>query len=343
MERKIVLYIARRTVYALLTILILIVFLFVLIHIIAPTPDDIARIYAGNPHAPPSEIANIIKQYGLGLPVYEQILIFIKDIFTGNFGFDPIYKVPEIQLIGRFLPRTLQLVIPAVIISVILGIFSGAIAASERGKISDDVVKGVYLVTWAAPPFLTATALQIWIAYDLHLLPALHMVNPGLTAPPNITPFPILNALIVHNWIYFESLIHHMILPVVTLSLISFGIVTRLTRATMLDIMESDFFRLSLMKGLRRRKVIYTVALRNAAIPLVTLIALLFAYSIAGAVIIEDIFDYHGMGWFIVQSIYSLDYIAILDTTIIIAIAVIIANLVADLLYGLLDPRVRLE
>lgn len=343
MENRIVFYVARRIIYALLTIVILITFLFILIHIIAPTPVDMARIYAGNPHAPPSEITHIIQQYGLGLPIYDQILIFIKNIFTGNLGFDPVYKVPEATLIGRFLPRTLQLVIPAIIISVVVGLFSGAIAASGRGKASDNAVKGVYLVTWAAPPFLTATVLQIWIAYGLHLLPALHMVNPSLVAPPDVTPFPLLNALLARDWVYFDSMIHHMILPILTLALISFGIVTRLTRATMLDVMESDYFRLSLMKGLRRNKAVYSVALRNAAIPLVTLIALLFAYSIAGAVIIEDIFDYHGMGWFIVQSIYSLDYIAILDTTIIIAIAVIAANLAADLLYGILDPRVRLE
>ncbi len=336
-------YILRRVIYAMITVVILITFLFILIHIIAPTPVDMARIYAGNPHAPPSEITHIIDQYGLGLPIYEQILIFMKDIFTGNMGFDPIYKVPEIQLIGRFLPRTLQIVIPAIILSVIIGLFSGSIAASKRGKATDNTVKGIYLVTWAAPPFLTATVLQIWIAYGLHLLPALHMVNPTLTQPPDITAFPLLNSLLSQDWPYFFSMIHHMILPVLTLALISFGIVTRLTRATMLDIMESDFFRLSIMKGIRRSRAVYRVALRNAAIPLVTLIALLFAFSISGAVIIEDIFDYHGMGWFIVQSIYSLDYIAILDTTIIVAIVVIGANLAADLLYGILDPRVRLE
>jgi ABC-type dipeptide/oligopeptide/nickel transport system permease component len=111
----------------------------------------------------------------------------------------------------------------------------------------------------------------------------------------------------------------------------------------MLDSMESEYFKLGLMKGISRKRAVYTVALRNASIPIVTLLALSFGYAVAGAVVVEDIFDYHGMGWFIVFAITNLDYIAILGTTIIIAISIIIANLIADILYGILDPRVRLE
>lgn len=343
MQSRTITFIIRRAINALITIVILVIFLFALIHLIAPSPQALARIYAGNPHAPPSEITQIIKQYGLNKPVYDQMGIFLFRIFHGNLGLDPIYKVPEISLIGKFLPRTLELVIPAIIISVLLGLFTGAIAASRRRKATDQVVKGVYLVTWASPPFLVAALLQVFIAYDLGLLPAIHMVNPLLIAPKNYTSFPLLNALIARDWPYAVSLLHHMVLPVITLALISFGLVTRMTRSTMLDIMETDYFRLTLMKGVARRRATYSVALRNAAIPLVTLIALLFAYSVAGAVVVEDVFDYHGMGWFIVQSVENLDYIAILDTTIIVGLAVIIANLIADILYGILDPRVRLE
>lgn len=343
MQSKTVLFIVRRGINALITVVILIVFLFSLIHIIAPSPAAMARIYAGSPHVPPAELLTIEKTYGLNKPIYEQMIIYMVAIFHGNLGVDPTYKVPEISLIAKFLPRTLELVIPAIVLSVAIGIFTGAIAASKRRKPTDHVVKGVYLATWASPPFLVAAMLQLFIGYDLGLLPAVHMVNPLLNTPQNYTSFPILNSIIARDWPYFISLIHHMILPVIALSLISFGIVTRLTRSSMLDIMETDYFRLSIMKGVPRKKAIYSVALRNASIPLITLIALLFAYSVAGAVIIEDIFDYHGMGWFIVHAIYTLDYIAILDTTIIVGLSVIAANLIADILYGVLDPRVRLE
>ena len=260
----------------------------------------------------------------------------------GNLGIDPTYKVPVVTLIGKYLPRTLELVIPATILSVVIGLFTGAIAASNRNKPLDYLVRGVYLVTWASPPFLIAVILQLVIAYYLRLLPPTGTVNPVLTPPKPITPFPLLNAMLAGDWPYFSSLVHHMVLPVIAIALVSFGIVTRIARASMLDYMESDFAKLSLMKGLSRRKVVYGVVLRNASIPLVTLIALLFGYSVAGAVVIEDIFQYHGMGYFITQAIESLDYTSILGTTVIVGIAIIIANLVADILYGVLDPRVRI-
>lgn len=343
MQSRTLFFIIRRTAYAVVTLIILIVFLFILIHVIAPNPIALARIYAGNPHIPAATLNNIISKYGLNQPVYVQVFTYLGMILHGNLGTDPIYGAPEITLIGRFLPITLELVVPAIAIAVIFGLYSGAIAASNRGKASDYGVKVVYLISWGTPPFLVAILLQLIVAYKLGLLPAINMVNPILSAPASVTPFPLLNAMLAGDWTYFVSLIHHMILPAISLALISFGIVTRLTRATMLDMMETDFFRLSLMKGVTRKRAVYGVALRNAALPLVTLIVLLFAYSVAGAVVIEDIFDYHGMGYFIVQAVNNLDYVAILGTTIIVGVSIIIANLAADILYGILDPRVIVD
>lgn len=341
MSLNFVFFLIRRAVNAIITLVFLIVLTFVLIHVIAPNPLALARLYTG-PHATYSELEQVAKEYGLTKPLYEQIIDYIINVLHGNFGIDPVYKVPVIQLIGEYLPITLELVIPAIILSVVIGLFTGAVAASNRNNIIDYLVRGVYLVTWASPPFFIATILQLIVAYDLRLLPPTGMVNPTLTPPKEVTPFPLLNALIAGDWPYFINMIHHMVLPVTALALVSFGIVTRIARASMLDYMESDFARLSLMKGLSRRRVIYTVVLRNASIPLVTLIALLFGYSVAGAVIIEDIFQYHGMGYFITVSIENLDYTAILGTTLVVGISIIISNLVADILYGILDPRVRL-
>ncbi|EZQ04896.1 peptide ABC transporter permease [Candidatus Acidianus copahuensis] len=343
MDTKLASFILRRLINAVITLFILIVILFILIHAIVKTPQGLAEIIAGNPHAPPSEIQEIIRQYGLNQPLYIQIFTYIWNLLHGNWGTDVVYKVPELDLIGKFLPITLELVIPAVILSTIIGIISGAIAAANRKKWSDYLIKGVYLTTWASPPFFVAVILLIVVSYDLGLLPSGGIVNPLLKAPPSYTPFPLLNSLIAGDWPYFTSMIRHMILPMFALSLVSFGIVTRLTRATMLDVMESEFVKLGFMKGLKRRKVVYGMALRNASIPIITLVALFFGYSVAGAVVIEDVFDYKGMGWFIAQSIISLDYIAVLDTTIIVGFSIIIANLIADILYAVIDPRVKLE
>jgi len=343
MDTRTVSFIIRRAIYAVITLLILIVFIFVLIHVIAPNPLSLARLYAGNPHATLSQLKGVVAKYGLNLPIYLQVLDYTKNILTGNFGYDPLHDKPVITLIGIYLPRTLEFVLPGITLSVIIGLFTGAYAASKRRKPADYVVKGFYLATWSMPTFLLAAVLQLVIAYDLGLLPAIGMVNPTLTAPPDVLAFPILNAIWARDWVYLVSLIHHMILPMIAIALLSFGLITRLTRSTMLDVMETDYFRLTLMKGVSRNKAIYGVALRNASIPLVTYIVLAFAYAMGGAVVIEDIFSYHGMGYYIFQAVFNLDYIGILGTTVIIAIAVIVANLVADILYGVLDPRVRLE
>ncbi|MCI2414141.1 MAG: ABC transporter permease [Candidatus Aramenus sp.] len=340
MSINIIFFIIRRVANALITLLLLIVLVFVIIHLIAPSPLALARLYTG-PHATTSELETVAKEYGLDQPLYVQIVNYILNVLHGNLGLDPFYKVPVTTLIGKYLPRTLELVIPATILSVVIGLVTGAIAASNRNKPTDYFVRGVYLVTWASPPFFVATVLQLVVAYYLGLLPPTGTVNPLLPVPKDITPFPILNAMFTGDWSYFWSLVHHMVLPTISIALVSFGIVTRIARASMLDYMDSDFARLSLMKGLSRRKVVYGVVLRNASIPIVTLVALLFGYSVAGAVVIEDVYDYHGMGYFITQAIENLDYTSVLGTTIVVGISIIIANLVADILYGILDPRVR--
>ncbi len=342
MNTNLIIYIVRRAIYAIVTLIVIITIVYLLIHIIAPTPYALAKIYAG-PRATKAELTSIIKEYHLNAPLYTQVITYIGNIFHGNFGYDPVYHEPEIVLIGTYLPRTLEIVIPAIILATILGLITGAYGASNRRKVQDHTVKGIYLVTWASPPFFIAIVIQLVVAYYLKLLPATGIANPVLTPPAHVTPFPLLNALITGDIPYFDSMVRHMVLPVIAIALLSFGIVTRLTRASMLDAMESDYFKLELMKGVRRRSAVYRTALRNASIPIVTLLALNFGYAVAGAVVVEDVFDYHGMGWFIVHSIYTLDYIAILSTTVIIAISIIIANLVADILYGIIDPRVRVQ
>ncbi|WP_255446812.1 ABC transporter permease [Sulfolobus sp. B1] len=331
----------RRIINAIITIIMLIVVIFILIHVIAPNPLTLAKIYSGNPHPTYAQLIVIERKYGLNKPLYVQIINYISNLFHGNLGMDPVYKVPVVNLLSKYIPRTLEITIPATVLSVIIGLVTGAIGASNRGKVLDYFVRGVYLVTWSSPTFLIATVLQLGVAYYLKLLPPYGIVNPALTSPSRITGFPLIDSAIAGDWVYFVSVLRHMILPVTSLAVANFGIVTRLSRSSMLVHMNSDYAKLSLVKGLSRRRVVYGVVLRNASIPIVTLIALLFGSSIAGSVAVEDIFQYHGMGWFITNSLLNLDYVGILSTTVIVAVFIIVANLVADILYSVLDPRVR--
>ncbi len=336
-------FVLRRAVNAFVTLLLLILLIFGLVHILAPSPLALARIYAGSPHVPAGELAVIIKQYSLDAPIPVQFYNYVVGLLHGNLGIDTIYKVPEISLVETFLPITLELVITGLIVAVVIGVYTGAIAATSRRRGADHAIRGVYLVTWSTPPFLAAFVIQLFLAYQLNLLPATGLADPALNSPAVVTGFPLVDSLLAGDMTYFISLVHHLVLPALVIAVTSFGVVTRIMRSSMIEALDKDYVRLAYMKGFSTRQVAFKTAFRNAVIPVITLAALFFGTSTAGAVIIEDIFEYHGMGWFTVQAISGLDYVGILGVTIIIGISVILANFVADMLYGVADPRVRLE
>jgi len=288
-------------------------------------------------------LQTIIQEYNLNAPLPVQFFEYLWNLFHGNLGLDTIYKAPESAIIAQYLPVTLELVLTGTVLAIVLGIFTGTIAASRRGSAVDQTIKGIYLVTWASPAFIVAFLLQLIIAYDLGLLPAGGLVDPSLTTPSAVTGFPLIDALLASNFIYFWSVLQHMVLPVLALAITTFGITTRIMRSSMIEALDKDYARLAYMKGFSKTQVVYRTAFRNAIGPIITLSALFFGTATAGAVIVEDVFQYHGMGFFTVQAIFSLDNVAILALTVIIGISVIIANLVADILYGVADPRVRLE
>lgn len=345
MVSNFVLYLIRRCVNAVITIVLLLALTFILLHTIIRTPAGLARVICGNPHCSNAAIQLIIKNNGLANPIWIQFLTYINNVFHGNLGKDTLVQFsghPELQVIGSFLPITLELVVTGSALGILIGIYTGAIAASNRNRVQDYGIKAVYLTTWSAPVFLVGFIMQLVFAYWLKLLPAHGIANIFLSVPKVITGAPVIDALIEGKWAYAYSATQHLLLPACAIAVAGFGITTRLTRASMIDALDRDYVKLAYMKGLSKRNVVWGTAFRNAVIPIITLIALTFAFSVGGAVIIEDIFSYYGMGWFTVQAIYYTDYPAILAFTLIIGLAVIIANLIADLLYAVADPRVRL-
>jgi peptide/nickel transport system permease protein len=329
-------------VNAVITIILMIALIFVIVHLVAPTPEDLAHFYTGRGCISQSFCLQLAERYGLTQPVYVQFYHYVLNVFQGNLGTDTIYQIPELQVMQRFLPITLEMVVIGSVLGVVLGIYTGAIAASNRNTKTDYGIKGLYLMTWAAPPFLAAIVFQLILAYYLNLLPTQYIADVTLTAPSAVTGLPMVDAIISQNWAYLYSYLQHLILPAMTIAVISFGSITRITRASMIDALDKDYVKLAYMKGLPKRKVVYGTAFRNAIIPIITLIALTFAFAVGGALVVEYIFNYHGIGYFALQAVYAFDYPAVLAITIIIGISVIIANFIADVLYGIMDPRVRL-
>jgi peptide/nickel transport system permease protein len=332
-------YIARRAIYSLFIVVLSVLLVFFLTHFLAPDP---ARVWAG-PHESQSAVQAIITEYHFNDPTYLQAYYFVTDALTFNFGLSPYFKEPVASLITTYFPRTLELTFIAMVISILVGIFTGAFAAAHRNRAGDYSVRAFYLIGWCAPSFLVSLLLQLVFAYNLNIFPTSLLSDPALSTPPFVTGFPLIDGLLAGDWAFIESHLMHMVLPVLALTFISFGIITRIMRSSMLESLQADYVRTAVMKGVGTRRAIYLHALKNSLIPVITVIALTFAYLIAGAVVVEYVFGYEGMGYLITTAVFNYDYPTLVACTMVITISVVVINLIADVLYALVDPRVRLE
>ncbi len=331
-------YVIRRAIYSFLLVVGAVILVFLLARVAAP---NTAALWAG-PRAPPSVVQAVVREYHLDQPVYTQLVYYLEEIFTFNFGVSPFFKQPIANLISLYFPRTLELSFFAMVLAVIIGIFTGAYGAAHQDRKGDYAVRGIYLITWSMPPFLVSLLLQFFFAYQWGLLPSSLLADPSLTPPRAVTGFPLFDSLISGNFAFFYSTLAHLVLPAVALAVISFGLITRITRSSMLVSLRSEFVRTAIMKGIGTRRAVYLHALKNSLLPVITVIALTFAYVVAGAIVVEAIFGYEGMGYLITQSVYNFDYPTLIGSTIVIVTAVVIINFAADILYAVVDPRIRL-
>jgi peptide/nickel transport system permease protein len=328
----------RRAIYSVLLVMGAVVLVFLLTRVAAPNP---ASLWAG-PRAPPSVIRAVVLEYHLDQPLYIQLLYYLQEVFTFNFGISPFFKQPIASLVSLYFPRTLELSFFAMVLTVIIGVVSGAFGAAHQDKKGDYAVRGIYLVSWSMPPFLVALLLQFVFAYQWSLLPSSLLADPTMLPPKVVTGFPLIDSVIAGDFAFFTSALTHLVLPALALALISFGLITRITRSSMLESLQSDYVRTAMMKGVGTRRSVYVHALKNSLLPVITVIALTFSYVIAGAVVVEEIFGYEGMGYLITQAVYNYDYPTLIGSTIVIVVAVVIINFAADILYAVVDPRIRL-
>lgn len=282
-------------------------------------------------------------KYHLNDPVWVQYYYYLSGLLQGNLGFSPSRGfVPVVTVIEQTLPYTIQIAFFAIVISIILGVILGVVSARYHHRIEDKSIRAFYLAGISSPSFFMALVLLIAFTYELHVLPSGGSVNPFLNAPKPITHLPILDSLIEGDFPYFVSAMQHVILPSLSLALITFGVVVRVLRSSMLGIMRSNFVRTARAKGLKERTVFFKHGLRNAMISVVTLSSLIVTWLITGTIFVENIFAYPGMGQYVFQALQSQDYPGIMATTLVFAIIIIITNLAADILYAVVDPQVRL-
>jgi ABC-type dipeptide/oligopeptide/nickel transport system permease component len=301
---------------------------------------DVARAWAGL-RATPAAIAALSVRYHLQDPVYVQYYYYMVNLITGNWGVVPSSGLPVLVDIKLFFPATVELALASILITTVMGIPLGVLAAMYHDRKADHAIRLFYLGGYSSPPFLVALIVTLVFGYTLKIFPVQGELSQSLAFPTRITGMVIVDALLTANWPVFKDAVWHIILPAVSLSLIYFGVVTRVTRASMLEVFQKDFVRGSYAKGLSRRTVILRHALRNALIPTVTVLGLVLGQLLGGAIVIETIFQWPGIGLFATQSITSYDFPAVIGVTLLFALGVVVANLIADLFYAVLDPKIK--
>jgi len=330
-------YLIRRVITFLPTLIGMLFLVFFISHMV---PGDPARLWAGPEKAVnPEVLQKIREQYHLDKPWYEAFLYYLKDVFTGDWGKSPVTNRKIIDDLKTYFPATVELAVASEILIVIVGIPLGVLSALKRDSLIDHIGRIFSLIGTSLPIFLMAILFQYVFYFKLRLVP---LGGRGVRPEKLITGLYVLDSLLCGDWDALWTNLKILILPAFALSLLGIGIVTRITRSSMLDAMTSDFVEFARMKGLPERWVIYRHALKNALVPVVTVLGLQFGGLLSGAVITETTFARPGVGRYAVRACYSLDYPAIIGVTLLIGLVYIFANLIVDILYAWIDPRVRL-
>jgi peptide/nickel transport system permease protein len=334
-------YLLRRLVQAAIVVAGVVVLTFVVARIV---PGDPAAAYAG-PRAGKTELEQVRRQFGLDRPAVVQLGDYATGIVTGDWGTSLHTRRSVLSDLGRVVPPTLELVISALLVALALGIPLGLLAA-RRGGIADALVRLVAMLGVSAPVFMLGLVLQWLFFQKLGILPVAGEYDPKLdySSPLTVyTHFTILDALIGGNWPILGSALAHLVLPCLAVAAYPLGAIAMMTRASMLEQLGEDHVRMARSLGFAERTVLGRLALRPAMNPVVSLVALMFAFAIVNTFLVEEIFNWPGLGSYAVDSIKALDIPAIIGVTLFVAVVYVVLNLLVDLAQAWLDPRIALR
>ena len=327
--------VARRIMWMPPTLFGLVLIVFVISHVI---PSDPARVMAGE-NAPAEQVQALRHKYGLDLPLPQQFLRYVGDTATGNMGTSLFTQRPVAEDLWSRLPATLELALYAMVIAVVGGVPLGVVAAVRRNSLLDHVVRVATITGLAMAAFWLAILLQLLFSMWLGLTPVQGRIDGW--GPDPITGFYTIDAVLRGDWETLGQSLRYLALPMLTLALPAMATIVRFTRAGVLNVMSSNFVFYQTAMGIPRRRVVWKYILRSALIGTLTQIGLIFGNLIAGAVVVETVFDWPGLGSFAVNSILQSDYNAIMGFTLFVGVVFILVNLLVDVAQAVLDPRDR--
>jgi len=278
---------------------------------------------------------------GLDRPLHVQYFDFILGVLRFDLGESMTRSIPVVDEIKTFFPATVELTLFAMAVIVSVGILSGAFAAQHRKTGADYTIRVMSIILYSLPIFWLGIMLQMKFGAQLGWLPVSGRLDPGMTPDRIITGMYTVDAILMWDMRLLGDALRHLILPSITLGLVLAGTFTRLTRANMLDVLSKDFIIAGRARGLRERVLVYKHGLRNAFIPIVTLLGLQFALLLAGAILTETTFSWPGLGRLVVDRIYDRDFSTVQGSILFFALLVSGVSLIIDVIYGFLDPRIR--
>lgn len=310
---------------------------FLFIHMIPGDPID---AMVGERGIDPDKKAELMATYGLDKPYHEQYFSYLMGVFKGDLGQSFVTKESVLtEFFSRF-PATMELSLFAMLIAICIGLPAGIIAGVKRNSIFDHGIMGISLTGYSMPIFWWGLLLIILFSVNLGITPVANRISALFWIEP-VTGFLLIDTILADDWNAFWSALHHLILPAFVLATIPMAVIARMTRSSMLEVLGEDYIRTAYAKGLSPMRVIRLHALKNALIPVVTVIGLQTGTLLGGAVLTESIFSWPGVGKWMVDSIGRRDYPVVQGGLLLIGTTVILINLIVDLLYGLINPKIR--
>lgn len=335
-------YTVRRLLLAVLVLFGVSVVTFVIARLV---PSNPAAVWVG-PRARPEQVEEARMKLGLDRPLHEQYFRYLGDVVRGDFGISVNSRRPILDEIQVFLPATLELVIFSMIITVIMGIPLGVLSAAWKDSIFDHFSRIFAVMNVSMPVFWLALLLQLLFFRHLGLLPLGGRVSRdiALFAPiEHITGFYLVDSAATGNWVAFRDALVHLILPSIALASYGIGLSIRMTRASMIEVLEQKYITAARAAGLRARTIYFKLALKNAIVPTLMVLGLTFVWQITGAMLVEIVFLWPGLGTYLTNAVLNIDFPVVVSVALVVTVFYVFVNLILDFLQAVVDPRVSLE
>ncbi len=292
-------------------------------------------------HAPESLVQQVRKEFGLDKPLPVQYVVYIDNVLHGNLGISIADQQPVSSDLAQYLPATIELATAAIVVAIVVGLPAGILSALYRNRWPDQIVRILSLGGVSLPVFFTALVFLAIFYVKLGWLPGPGQLGTYTPAPPRITGMVVVDSLFSGDWAALVDGLRHLFLPAVVLGWSSAAIIARMTRGSLLEVLGADYVRTARAKGLHERRVVMRHAVRNALIPTVTVMGLAYGGLLQGAVLTETIFSWPGIGRYATISAINVDVPAVMGVTLVAALIYSVVNLIVDLVYAYLDPRIR--